>query len=72
MNLHEELTEGIRCKLCAFLEDVRGTGERTHWVTELALPARLVGHKAVVAALRRRGYTVTEASVRRHRRNHGA
>ena len=72
-SLHAELagnTPATSCILCAYLASL-STAEAAEWSAELALPIAEVGHIAVVTVLRRRGVTVDEASVRRHRKNHG-
>ena len=69
-SLHDELSVGPACKVCAYLSTL--TPEKAHeWSAELALPVSEVGNAAVVAALTRRGVIVTETSVRRHRTRHG-
>jgi len=69
--LHDELADGspAACKLCNFLGHNPEVAEE--WARELALPVTLVGNTSVVLALKRRGVNIEEASVRRHRRNHG-
>jgi hypothetical protein len=57
------------CKLCTYLE-AQSAATRDEWNHALALPVDEVSHMAVVAVLKRRGLILTEASVRRHRRNH--
>lgn len=71
MSLHEELTRGASpaCKLCAYLQTL-GPFAEAEWNRELALPTSVVSHASVVTALAHREVDVTEASVRRHRRNH--
>lgn len=70
--LHSELAAGSApgCKVCAFIDGLTPS-EQAEWNVELALPIKVVGNLAVERALKRRGVIVTEASVRRHRRNHG-
>ena len=69
--LHEELAGDSvpACKLCAYLNTIPLT-VLTEWVAELALPVTVIANIAVVNALRLRGVSLTEASVRRHRANH--
>lgn len=71
MSLHAELAGATApaCKVCAFLSNF-APSEVAEWQVELALPINLVSNTAVVNALRRRGESITEASVRRHRSNH--
>jgi hypothetical protein len=71
--LHDELADGspAACKLCAFLQS-RHPEDAEEWARELALPTTMVGNTSVVLALKRRGVSIEEASVRRHRRNHVA
>jgi hypothetical protein len=71
MTLHDELTKPVRgaCRICVFLSTLP-TVVRAEWEMELAYPVTDVGNSAVVAALFRRGITIDETSVRRHRRNH--
>jgi hypothetical protein len=71
-SLHDELagaTVGRSCRLCAFLDSMPPDVRRA-WQTELALPVTIVGHTSVLNALRKRGVSVSDASVRRHRSNH--
>lgn len=71
MSLHEELTAGSSaCKVCTFLANLPESESAAEWVTELALPATIVSHTAVMRALRKRGVEVTESSIKRHRSNH--
>lgn len=72
-SLHDELraeTGEYTCKVCAYI-DTLSAGEQDAWFKELASPVKVVGNTAVVNALKRRGVTVTETSVRRHRSRHG-
>ncbi len=71
MSILSELTAGSTtgCKLCAYLDTIPAQ-DRVEWDEALALPVQKVNHTTVVAVLRRRGVTLSEASVRRHRRNH--
>ena len=71
--LHDELADGTQatCKLCAFLSTLDSDKNRTEWTRELALPVAVIGNISVVLALKRRGVSIEEASVRRHRKNHG-
>ena len=68
-SLHDELAASVPCKVCDYLYGLLPQ-ERDAWVAELALPVTKVGNTAVVRALARRGVTVTETSVRRHRAKH--
>jgi hypothetical protein len=74
VSLHDELvagSAGTACKLCAYIASLDASWAE-EWVVELALPADIIGHTAVVQALRLRGIALTEASVRRHRGGHHA
>jgi hypothetical protein len=70
-SLHEELVgeRGRACKVCTFLSRLDPV-TRSEWESEIALPITEISHAAIVVALRRRGLSIEEASVRRHRRNH--
>ena len=70
--LHDELADGTQatCKLCAFLSTLDSYNRQT-WARELSLPVIVIGNTSVVLALKRRGVSIEEASVRRHRKNHG-
>lgn len=57
------------CRLCAFIRSL-DPNEASEWTRELALPVSVIGNTAVVNALLRRDYDITEASVRRHRSRH--
>ena len=67
-DLHSELVTPIGCKVCAYLGNL-APSEADEWKREMRDPA--VGNVAVQRALNRRGVAITEASVRRHRSNHG-
>lgn len=70
--LHDELvgdTRGGACKVCTYLHSLDAP-TRAEWVAEIALPREIVSHAALVVALKRRGISIEEASVRRHRSNH--
>jgi hypothetical protein len=69
VSLHDELVSAPTCKLCAFLDSLTPS-EAVEWQAELAMSVSVIGHTAVLNALRRRGTIVTEAAVRRHRSNH--
>jgi len=72
--LHDELvgdTKGGACKLCTYLHSLPPT-ERAEWIAEIKLPKEAVSHTAIMVALKRRGISIEEASVRRHRANHVA
>jgi len=71
VSIFDELTGGSTdpCKICAYL-DGRPIEEVAEWQKALALGVDEVSHVKVVASLKSRGVTVTESSVRRHRRNH--
>jgi len=71
MSLHDELAgdTNVPCKVCAYLATLKAA-EAAEWSRELALPINTVGNTAVVTALARRGVSVTETSVRRHRAKH--
>jgi hypothetical protein len=73
VSLHDELVAGTRtsCIVCAFLATLP-VAEAQAWQHELVQPVRTISNLAVERALKRRGVSVTEASVRRHRRNHTA
>lgn len=58
------------CKLCTFMLTL-DEADRKELADNLALPVTVVGNKAVVAFMGRRGITLDETSVRRHRSNHG-
>jgi hypothetical protein len=62
------VVENPTCKLCSFLKGL-SPSEALIWRTDLANSK--VSHQAVVDALRAGGNALDEASVRRHRRNHG-
>lgn len=71
-HLHDELSAATKqtgCRICAYLATLTDN-ERETWQSELALPVNVIGHTAVVNALRKRGVAVTETSVRRHRTRH--
>jgi hypothetical protein len=71
--LHAELMAGstsTACKMCQYIARL-DPDWADEWVIELALPVDVIGHGAVVKALRLRGVPITEASVRRHRSGHG-
>jgi hypothetical protein len=72
MGLHEELVGGrkITCSLCLYLSQC-DPEFRTMWNSELTLPVSVVSNVAVVKALAERKWPIDEASVRRHRKNHG-
>lgn len=57
------------CKLCAFI-DGRPPEERAEWHAQLSRPANVVSHASVLRALSRRGLSIGESSVKRHRRLH--
>jgi len=66
-DLHSELVAPIGCKVCAYICTLNPEAA-LEWVRELLDPA--VGNMAVTRALQRRGVSITEGSVRRHRSNH--
>lgn len=71
-SLHEELvgeSVGGACKVCTFLSRLDPL-TRSEWEQEIALPVTTISHAAIVVAMKRRGLSIEEASVRRHRRNH--
>lgn len=70
-SLHEELVAltVTGCKVCSFLRTVRPE-HAAQWQEEMGHPIQVISHIAVVEALRSRGLSVSETSVRRHRRNH--
>lgn len=70
-SLHDELAGGSApaCKVCAYLGTLT-PAEAGEWHAELAKPVAVIGNTAIVNALKRRGITVTETSVRRHRSRH--
>jgi hypothetical protein len=71
-NLHDELlgeTRSGACKLCVYLSRLDPV-VRGEWQAEIALPKETVSHTAIMVALKRRGVSIEEASVRRHRSNH--
>lgn len=67
--VEELVSTSTGCKLCAYLSllNPRSKGE---WEEALLRPTREVGNTAIAAALGRRGVSLTEASVRRHRAGH--
>jgi hypothetical protein len=71
MSIFDELTGGstASCKICAYL-DGRPVDEVTEFQRAMALPIDEVSNQRVVEVLKTRGVTITESSVRRHRRNH--
>lgn len=71
MSLQDELeaASGPSCKLCAYLGTL-ASDQRAEWAAQLSRPVVEVGNTAVVSALHRRGVTITEVSVRRHRSRH--
>lgn len=71
MSLHDELTGPPKggCRICAYLQTLP-LADEVEWTRELSLPVTVVGNSKVVEALYRRGVTIDETSVRRHRRNH--
>jgi hypothetical protein len=64
----ELLDEGAICKVCSFLGKLLPT-EAVEWRAALKRLPR-VANTAVVRALAKRGVTLSEASVRRHRARH--
>ncbi len=70
MSIRDELVAGTftgnRCQLCAFLA-IQSPAQRAQWEEELARPVSEVGNQSVVVALKRRRFTLSERSVRRHR-----
>ena len=71
-SLHAELveeTKGGACRVCTYVLGLPPLDQAV-WTTEIALPLTIVSHMALVVALKRRGVSITEASVRRHRSNH--
>lgn len=69
-SLHAELAAGSSgCKVCGYLNSLT-PAEKAEWRAELALSVKVVPHLTVERALLKRGIEVSEASVRRHRRNH--
>lgn len=74
MSLHDELVgaaPGNACKVCSYLSRLP-ISEADEWDEELARPVAVVGNTTVVNALARRGVSVTESAVRRHRVRHAA
>jgi hypothetical protein len=71
--LHEELAGGQKttCILCNYLASL-SLADAAEWNKELAEPVSVIGHTAIVNALKRRGVGLTEVSVRRHRTRHVA
>lgn len=71
MSIFDELTGGstAACKICAYL-DARPVIEVADFQKAMALPVDEVSNMRVVEVLKTRGVTITESSVRRHRRNH--
>lgn len=71
--LAQELAEdqrlGSSCHICTWIK-TRPVVEQAEWHAELAKPATVVSHMSVQRALERRGLTVGDTSVKRHRRNH--
>ena len=67
MSLYDELVRTSPCKLCDYI-DSRPVAEQKDWAESLARPE--VSSTKVVKYLQVRGFTLDEASVRRHRLNH--
>lgn len=71
MTLREELVGGggTTCKLCAFLL-TRPAAEQREWAEVLAEPVTVIGNVAAIRALRKRGLTVSDKTLQRHRAGH--
>ena len=68
--MQELMQDSSQCRICTFLLGL-SQEDRAEWQKGLAFSTDSVSHSNVVRALARRGVYLTEASVRRHRRNHG-
>jgi hypothetical protein len=57
------------CVICSFLTTLP-EDDAAEWRVELRKPVTLVSHTSVLRALLRRDVSITESSVKRHRRLH--
>lgn len=69
MTIQSELTakRTSECILCRYIS---GNRSGKTWQSYLDAPVEVVSHANVVRAMAERGVVITEASVRRHRKNH--
>lgn len=63
-----DLTVG-QCHLCVYLDSLPAVAQ-AEWKVALAKPVTMVGNTAIVEYLDESQMYTTEASVRRHRKNH--